>query len=360
MYRQILVKREHQDMQRIVWREDVNQPIQHFRLKTVTYGTSSAPYQAVKTIQRLADDEAHRFPEASNIVRNDVYVDDCLSGADSVEEAIKIKNQLLQLLSAGGFRLLKWSSNSRHLLETLPEDHVEGQVPLRFEEDETVKALGVFWHPVADQFGYRVSNLQPSNAKTKRQMLSEIAKLFDPLGLLAPVITLAKTLMQSLWLVGVGWDDDLPDDVVERWRTYQLEMPVLEEIRVNRWLGHEGKKSTLQLHGFSDASMSAYATCVYTRVQHADGTMTTTLLAAKTCVAPVKQQSISRLELNGAVLLCRLLLECRRALRCVDRLDCGSILDQPTRQRLADVCRKSGWRNPKEHGRRSMAACPRR
>lgn len=107
IYRQIVVKKEHQDYQRIVWREQTSLPIQHYRLKMVTYGTASAPYMAVKTIQRLADDEQHRFGKAAMVVRNDFYVDDCMSGADSVEEAINIKDQLLEMMQSGGLRLLK-------------------------------------------------------------------------------------------------------------------------------------------------------------------------------------------------------------------------------------------------------------
>lgn len=315
MYRQIRVKDSHWDYQRIVWRDDHHESIKHFRLKTVTYGTACAPYLAVKTLQRLAEDEAERYPWASKVVKNDMYVDDCMTGADSEDEANVLKEELLQIMAAGGFRLLKWSSNSRHILQQLPTDHIECRAPLNIDDDESVKALGVRWHPQADEFSYKIHALKRSaTVLTKRQVLSEIAQLFDPLGLLAPVIIVAKTLMQQLWLTGSGWDDKLPMEVNEKWQTFKDELVQIEKVRINRWCGYCKSQQTLQLHGFSDASQVAYAACVYARVQQEDGTVKVTLLAAKTKVAPIKQQSIPRLELNGAVLLTRLLDECLQSL----------------------------------------------
>lgn len=117
----------------------------------------------------------------------------------------------------------------------------------------------------------------------------------------------------------MGWDEDLPEEVIDRWGTFQRQLPALEELRVKRWYGADSNsRSTMQLHGFSDASTVAYAACVYMRVKHADNTVTVTLLAAKTKVAPIKQQTVPRLELNGAVLLSRLMGECRLALRLDD------------------------------------------
>lgn len=322
MYRQIWVAPAHRDYQRIVWREQKSDEIQHFRLKTVTYGTASAPYVAVKTIQRLAEDERHRFPLAAHAVLNDFYVDDCLSGANTVEKAMELKEELLRMMEAGGLRLLKWSSNSSELLQSLPAEYIECRAPLLIDEDSStndsssIKALGIHWHPASDEFGFKVNQAAISKSTTKRQVLSEIAKLFDPLGFLAPVIITAKTMMQQLWMTGLAWDDVLPDEVCAKWHAFQQQLVQLEKVRVKRWCGFNGRECAMQLHGFSDASQIAYAACVYVRVEQPDGSITVTLLTAKTKVAPVKQQSIPRLELNGAVLLARLMADCRQALRC--------------------------------------------
>lgn len=317
MYRQIWVRPAHQDYQRIVWRETADLPVQHYRLKTVTYGTASAPYMAVRTMQQLADDERQMFPRAAEVVRNDFYVDDCLSGTDTLRDAIALKDELIGLMTAGGMRLMKWSSNSSDLLRTLPDDHIECRAPLCFDEDESIKALGIRWYPLSDEFRYKVHVPVERKELTKREMLSEIARLFDPLGLLSPIIITAKIQVQKLWLTGLGWDEMLPDDVSSTWRRFQRDLHLVEGVRIPRWC-HTTARCSLELHGFSDASLLAFAACVYARVRREDGTVTVTLLAGKTKVAPIKQQCIPRLELNGAVLLARLLQECRRALRCED------------------------------------------
>lgn len=156
MYRQILVAPEHRDYQRILWRNTSDGEVEHYRLRTVTYGTASAPYMAVKTIQRLASDEKMRFPWASMVVNNDFYVDDCLSGAYTFTEAVRLKDELLGIMTAGGLRLMKWSSNSKELLSTLPDDHIECRSPLNLDDDGSVKTLGIHWHPSVDEFMYHV------------------------------------------------------------------------------------------------------------------------------------------------------------------------------------------------------------
>lgn len=313
MYRQILVNPKQCDYQRIVWRQNEQDEIEDFRLKTVTYGTASAPYLAVKTLYRLADDEERRFPIAAKVVRSDFYVDDCMSGADNVDEAIDLKIELLGIMKAGGLKLLKWSSNSKELLQTLPEDHIECKSSLQIDEDDSIKALGVYWHPGTDEFAYKVNAWEiDTESTTKRQILSEISKLFDPLGLLAPVVITAKILMQQLWLTGCSWDEDVPKKDLEKWRNIKTELKEVEKVRVKRWFGLK-KGTSIQFHGFSDASKVAFSACLYARVVDEDGTVQVTLLAAKTKVAPIKQQSIPRLELNGAVLLSRLINECYQA-----------------------------------------------
>lgn len=142
-------------------------------------------------------------------------------------------------------------------------------------------------------------------------MLSKIARLFDPLGLLSPIIITAKIQVQKLWLTGLGWDETLPDDVCSTWRRFQRDRHLVEDVRIPKWCSTTAR-CILELHGFSDASLLAFAACVYAWVRHEDGTVTVTLLSGKTKVAPIKQQCIPRLELNGAVLLARILQECRQ------------------------------------------------
>lgn len=114
-----------------------------------------------------------------------------------------------------------------------------------------------------------------------------------------------KILYQHLWLFDVGWDDLLPPAIMAEWMTIKDSLYRLEEIRIPRFTGHVGGK--LQIHGFSDASEQAYAAVVYSRVVDNLGNVSVVLVAAKSRVAPIKQVSLPRLELNGALLLSELM-----------------------------------------------------
>lgn len=70
-----------QDYQRIVWRDPGSGKIKEYKITTVTYGTASALYLAIKTLKQLAIDEQEQYPVASEIVTNDFYVDDMISGS---------------------------------------------------------------------------------------------------------------------------------------------------------------------------------------------------------------------------------------------------------------------------------------
>jgi len=111
MYRQVLMSPDDSNYQRIVWRDTPQDPIQDYRLMTVTYGTASGSHLATKVLQTLAEDEKDELPLAAQVAARDFYVDDCMSGAPDVETALKTQDQLRELMRRGGFDIRKWSSN---------------------------------------------------------------------------------------------------------------------------------------------------------------------------------------------------------------------------------------------------------
>ncbi|XP_043659682.1 uncharacterized protein LOC122624258 [Drosophila teissieri] len=141
-------------------------------------------------------------------------------------------------------------------------------------------------------------------AYTKREVLSQIAKLFDPAGWLSPFVVRAKIFMQKIWLRELGWDQPLPRDLATQWREFLEGYPALKEIRIPRWVRfHPAAK--LQYHAFCDASQDAYGAAIFVRIETKEGCCTH-LLTSKTRVTPVRSISIQRLELCGAVLLTEL------------------------------------------------------
>lgn len=301
MYRQILMRESDRDFQRIFWRSDMSYPIQEYRLNTVTYGVSSAPFLACRTINQLVADEGNDFPLARQVLSSDVYVDDIVSGSSTVSEVQQMKKETIALLDRGHLELRKWASNKPELLADLPPEHCLTD-PLSMDVGKTmdVKILGLRWDPVPDVFTFEVEPLKVDC--TKRTILSELARIFDPLGFLAPLTFTAKVLVQKLWLLGVDWDASPPSEIVSRWNHYLSQLPRLTQLRIPRCISI-ARTVNSQLHGFADASEAGYGAVVYLRVEDNQGIVHLSLLCAKSRVAPVKCISLPRLELCAAVLL---------------------------------------------------------
>ncbi|XP_011858179.1 PREDICTED: uncharacterized protein LOC105555747 [Vollenhovia emeryi] len=259
MYRQILVHSDHTPFQTIYWREGPDQPLKTYELLTLTYGTKPASYIAVKCVQQLAKEEGKEFPLAAKVLMEDLYMDDLLTGAETVEELASLKEQLEALLSLGGFALHKWNSNVGNLGEKKAFDL--GSI-FKSEQERETKLLGIGWSPITDTLHFMAAKQQKKGRVTKRAILSEIAGLFDPLGIIGPVITSAKILMQELWICKVGWDDSVPLNVQNSWLAFRSQLSDLHSTKIPRLIGAMDVHKT-SLHGFSDASEKAYGACIY-------------------------------------------------------------------------------------------------
>ncbi|XP_061707816.1 uncharacterized protein LOC133518203 [Cydia pomonella] len=322
MYRQILVSDEDAEFQRILWRPSAVGPVRDYRLKTVTYGVSAAPFQALRTMAQLASDSAAAYPSGSTVLARDIYVDDVVTGADSVEQARLLQVDLTKILSSGGFHLRKWTSNSSEFLESLPSSDLYSEDFKHFEEmtDISLKILGLLLQPQSDSFRFRVA-AAPNGRCTKRTILSEIARIFDPLGFLSPVTFLAKYLMQLLWVSGVSWDGDVPESIRLEWQEFKTQLSSLSAVAVPRRL--VGKFDVLHLHGFCDASERGFCAVIYCRTVTEEGDVDVQLVCAKSKVAPLRKLSVPRLELLAAVLLSDLMASVVEALKpfhSVDRI----------------------------------------
>ncbi|GFX78229.1 integrase catalytic domain-containing protein [Trichonephila clavipes] len=175
MFRMINIHPEQTCLQRILWKKGIGEPIKTYELTTVTYGTVSAPYLATRTLKQLAMDEANNFPLAAPVVLSDCYMDDILSGSESIEEVIELQHQLIEMFKTAGMHLHKWCGNLTEITSNLQE--------YAFLEYEETKALGIIWNPKLDCFLFRIEQQRPTSF-TKRMVLSTIARIFDPLGLL--------------------------------------------------------------------------------------------------------------------------------------------------------------------------------
>ncbi|XP_059217585.1 uncharacterized protein LOC131994736 [Stomoxys calcitrans] len=306
MYRQIWIHEDDQQYQQILFRTFEDKAVEVFRLKTVTFGVNAAPFLAIRTLLELSKDCKNLYPKASNILQNEIYVDDVLSGAHSLEEAKVKQEQLVRSLSSAGFSLKKLTANNKILLESWPREDLLSEEFLNIEDQSSIKTLGVRWNAMADFFYYTVEPIEIDQFTSKRKILSTIAKLFDPLGWLGPTIVIAKMLMQDLWEERLEWDESVPAPILQRWSSFVENLQHVSDIQIKRWIQFSPQAS-IQIHGFSDASEKAYCAAVYIRVVHPDGDIYSNLLVSKTKVAPLKRTTIPKLELCGADLLTKLI-----------------------------------------------------
>ncbi|UYV68107.1 hypothetical protein LAZ67_5003081 [Cordylochernes scorpioides] len=184
---------EDADYQSILWKPSPEEPVVDYRLLTVTYGTTSAPFLAMRTLQQLAEDEGHNYPGASRVTLNDFYVDDLLTGAQTIAEAKELIDQLKDLMKKGGFHLRKWNSNCHEIVSHVEEMNEERKINL--EKGAISKILGIVWDHVQDTF--RVNITLPEEVVTKRDLLSNIARILDPIGFLSPTTVAMANLQRQ-------------------------------------------------------------------------------------------------------------------------------------------------------------------
>jgi hypothetical protein len=161
------------------------------------------------------------------------------------------------------------------------------------------------WAPQEDIFKYHLDVDSFASAKpTKRNILSAASRLFDPLGLLCPIVTKAKMLLQELWRLKIDWDEAIPMSLHTTWNKFTMTLRDLHKIRIPRYVCLNTYQR-VQIHGFADASSHAYGCCIYVRTCN-NPDVCTTLLTAKSRVAPLNVKTIPRLELCAALLLAKL------------------------------------------------------
>ncbi|XP_075150862.1 uncharacterized protein LOC142224970 [Haematobia irritans] len=221
----------------------------------------------------------------------------------------------IALLKEAGFKLRKWCANHRQLLQDIPQDDQE--VNLDFE-NASIKALGLIWSPASDQFCLR-ANLQPVSVITKRSVISDVARIYDPLGIAGPVVVAAKIFIQQLWEDQISWDDELPEDRKTKWHAFRNALNMLDNTHIPRHVFDGQTAKHIQMHVFVDASERAYGAAIYIRSKLPNKRIIVRLLCAKSRVAPLQRVSLPRLELCAALLGAELANKTKNELRYEDK-----------------------------------------
>lgn len=305
MYRQIKLAEEDTNFHRIFWRDNPCNELQEYKLTTLTYGINSAPFIALRCLKQLAIENVEKYPEACLIINRDFFVDDLLTGSDSIEHLKTIANQLIQILKSGGFQLTKWTSNNIGCLPDTINSNENETLDISFNKDNSQKTLGIYWNCRDDSLSYKIKPIESSSVTTKREMLSKLASVYDPLGLISPVIIKMKILFQQLWSISLDWNDPIPDPINTQWISLINELESLKNIKIPRKILLD-KSIKIELIGCADASQTAYGAVIYLKSYNKINDNNVQLFVAKSRVAPLKQLSIPKLELLAAQLLAQL------------------------------------------------------
>ena len=237
MYRQINIHQQDHGLQRKLWRYSSEEPIEKYKLTTVAYGTSSAPYLATRILRKLGDDNKCQYQRAAQTLSNNFYVGDLLSGTSNTEGAIKIQREISSLLHTAGFTLRKCASNHSAFLDTIPRELFETQQTLTLDNEYGITTLRLLWYPAADQLQVKnnTTQVQPtdSTVSTKRKVLATTASLFDPLGLLSPAFIVYKIFLQKLCQDKLRCDELLPTNFQQSLNQLRQGIPKLSQIKIN-------------------------------------------------------------------------------------------------------------------------------
>ncbi|KAL8583120.1 hypothetical protein ACOMHN_008558 [Nucella lapillus] len=308
MFHQFHVAPQHRDYLRFLWwpDNDLNAEPKDYRMKVHLFGAASSPGCANFSLKQLARANAHLNPQASEFIQRDFYVDDGLHSSDNVPEAIQVLEGARQICRKGNLRLHKLASSDPKVLTSFPPSEVVQSAhvakDLEKKESSMERALGVRWTLETDSLHFFSNpNKKPL---TKRGILSTVASIFDPLGLISPITLKGRMILQEACRSDLGWDQTLPARLVERWSEWLCDIGALSTICIPRYYfsGSVLPWHLVEFHHFADASTVGYGECSYLRILDDKGKPYCAVVMAKSKVAPICPVTVPRLELQAAVL----------------------------------------------------------
>jgi len=290
---QVGIREEDRDYTRFLWLQDPEDPsngkVNTYRFKRVLFGATSSPFLLQATIRYHFENYQPQFGvDTPSLIRN-LYVDNLHGGASSEPDLLAFYKESIRGYNAAGLPLLEWISNNENLNSQAKLDQVVTK-----DSTNTVKMLGLQWNWNTDQL-YLNRFIIERNLNTKRKILAETCKIFDPLGFFYPVTIRARMLVQELWKNRSDWDEEVSAEVVGKWNDFVTDAEVLFDLTLPRWIFTPANKTSL--HVFTDASTQAMGCVAYVVADNSSR-----LLMSKARVAPVKELSVPKLELTAAVL----------------------------------------------------------
>ena len=327
----VSIAEQDRDVLRFLWFDNVllEKPATiELRFARVVFGVSASPFLLNATVKHHLEKYLDTHSETVTAILQSIYVDDIVFGAEDEESAYKLYRESKEILRNGSFNLRKFTTSCPSLQDKIDkaEDpgtsgHAGGILDETFakttlggtpsHKTSEQKILGVCWDTHSDCFVFDLHelaeiavNLEP----TKRNIVSMVGRFYDPIGVLSPIVVSFKVLIQEICESHVDWDQPLAEPQARKWHELVAELKQAQPIFISRgyFNGVNGHVVSSRLCGFCDASKKAYAAVIYLVIQTPIETRVQ-FVVSKTRVAPIRSQTIPRLELLSALLLARLM-----------------------------------------------------
>lgn len=300
MYYQVKVPKTDKNFMRFLWFPDGNieaDPVD-YRLTVHVFGAKSSPSCASYALRRTANAKGDFCREARESILRDFYVDDFVKSIDCPKTATTLIRDVKKLLSLGGFNLTGFVSNSCDALSLLDIENCKQDARGGTYE----RVLGVLWNVEKDLFEFSLR--LPVEKLTKRGILSTIFAIYDPFGFASPITLAGKRIFQQACLANIGWDSELPRNILVSWKDWRKDIQSISELRIERPLIGPGTiRKAVELHVFCDGSEVGYGAVAYVRVVDTTDQVTVSLVMSKSRLLPAGKSgltTIPRIELTSA------------------------------------------------------------
>ena len=319
MYNSIHIGNIEQHCHRFLWRNLENREPDTYIITRVNMGDRPAAAISAEAINKTADKVESEHSDVSQLLRQSTYVDDLVHSTSTKQEALKLAKSTTEVLKSVGFVIKHWLFSG----ECGPRDTLDAGIDPLGDPSYRTQVLGIYWEPFSDQIVtetklnfsskkkgvYTMPDLLVEqipagipNILTRRSVLEQTMKLYDPLGFYCAFTLKAKCLLRETWTSELSWDTPLPEELAQRWVVYFTELFELSHLRYDRSLTPVNAVGDPILIIFSDASDIAYGFAAYIRWQLDDGKYWCCLIMAKSRIAPLRKLSTPQMELCGAVL----------------------------------------------------------
>lgn len=319
MFHRVLIQESDIKCQKILWRgRERNVEPDEYEMTVMMFGATCSPSSAIYVKNLNAQRYEKQYPEAVNAIINKHYMDDYLDSKFSVEEAIKIINEVIYIHKQGSFEICNWISSSKEVMAAIPE-HLRRKSNTAVtldHENLPGRVLGVLWKPEEDVFTFssdfaKIDQklLDGKRLPTKREVLKVVNSIYDPLGFVAHFVITGRIILKSIWRSKIDWDQTIPENVNQDWQLFLKNLKNIGNVQIDRcYSTYLQNCDNIQLHVFGDSSNQAYCAIAFMRIQR-DHEVHVKFITAKTRVTPLKEntdENIHRFELQAALLVSRL------------------------------------------------------